>query len=152
MRVLPTDHVAVEPVIVEKEAGFTVLEALIAVAILAAALIPLLGMQSQFIARVEAQERLQTRLSAQSAIIAELDDVNFQIHKTGELRGRAYQARWQAAPRGEAQTTRVSSGERARFDVISYIVTVRVDYDDAPEAVYILPGLGWQAKWAISGG
>jgi len=133
-----------------KESGFTVLEALVAVAILAAALIPLLGMQSQFVERIAAQERLQTRLSLQAALVASLEDVNFQLHKTGQINGAGYIARWQAAPRGPAATSRISTGEPARFNIQAYTVTVRVTYQDGHQQNYRLPGLGWQAKWPIT--
>jgi prepilin-type N-terminal cleavage/methylation domain-containing protein len=132
------------------DSGFTILEALVALAILAAALIPLLGMQSQFVDRIAAQERLQTRLSLESALVAALEDINLQLHQSGQINGVGYRAEWQAAARGPAASTRISSGEPARFDLQAYTVTIRVVYEDGRQELYRLPGLGWRAKWAIT--
>ena len=133
-----------------QDSGFTILEALVAIAILAAALIPLLGMQSQFVDRIAAQERLQTRLSVQAALVSELEDVNFQLHRSGTINGPDYIAQWQAIPRGSAETTRIASGEPARFNLQLYNVNIAVKYPDGRQQDYSLPGLGWQAKWPIT--
>lgn len=130
--------------------GFTVLEALVALALLAAAFIPLLGMQSQFVERVAAQERLQTRLSLQAALTAKLDSVNFQQHPAGRLNGAGYTALWQAVPRGSLATSRLATGEPARFDLQAYTINITATYIDGRQEQYSLPGFGWQAKWQIN--
>ncbi len=130
--------------------GFTVLEALVALALLAAAFIPLMGMQSQFVERIAAQKRLETRLSLQAALSAQLEDVNFMQHQTGRLNGAGYSAQWQAVPRGTAVTSRLSTGDPARFDIQAYNITILATYIDGRQEQYRLPGYGWRAKWAIN--
>jgi len=132
---------------VRQDSGFTVLEALIAIALLAAAFIPLLGMQSQFVQRIAAQERLQSRLSAQAALAARLEGVNFQQHSSGRLSGDGYIANWQATPRGPVETSRLSTGEPARFNLQAYTVNIAVNYTDGRQDQWQFPGMGWQAKW-----
>lgn len=133
-----------------QDSGFTVLEALVAIALLAAAFIPLLGMQSQFVQRIAAQERLQSRLSAQAALAARLEGINFQQHNAGQLSGEGYVANWQAAPRGPVETSRLSTGEPARFSLQAYTVNITVSYTDGRQDQWQLPGIGWQAKWPVN--
>ena len=126
------------------EMGFSVLEALVAMAVLAAAMLPILALQSQFVRSVAVMERTETRLSADAAIRAHIRSVNLTERPRGDLVMPGATRRWSAEPAHNPRLTRGKGGERARFEVTLYDVSVRVDYVAGHQEYLVMSALGWK--------
>ncbi len=95
--------------------GFSVLEALVAMAILAAAMLPLLALQGQFIRSVESFERADTRIAARQNAVAYLKTLNFTQVETGRVVQGDVVLRWTAEPALPTRRTRWPGGEVGRY-------------------------------------
>lgn len=134
----------------QAEAGFSVLEAMIAVAILATALIPLLTLQGQFIRSVESFERADVRLEARDSALTLLTSVNLMDYPNGTLDlGRA-QMTWKATLAGPAQMSRGDGGTDGRFEMALYDVEVTLIHETDQSETFSVRGLGWRPVVAFS--
>ena len=150
------------------EDGFSVLEAMIAVFLLAAAFLPLLELQGRFVGTVESLERAETRIALRQIAENHLATVNFALQPEGEARyGRTVVA-WRATEAAPPRLARATGGAPLRFSVSLHDVEVRAFAAEAftsrdtnatprdriavgpnpgalPELRYTRRGLGWQA-------
>jgi len=132
------------------DAGFTVLEALIAIALLAAAFIPLLEIQSQFVRVTESLDRAQTRITQEKLVHNFMQTVNFDQQPTGSivLNNRAIE--WSVDVVSPPEFVKSPDGGNARFSVTFYDVSVNYTPIDiqfiSGERTYSLPGIGWTAR------
>jgi len=67
-----------------KEDGFSVLEAIMAVAILSIALLPLMNLQSQFVKTVESYERVQERVAIEKQVLERMTSINIGAFPEGQ--------------------------------------------------------------------
>lgn len=134
----------------ESESGFSVLEAMIAIAILAAALIPLLTLQGQFIRSVESFERADVRLEVRDSALTLLNSLNLMDYPNGTLDlGRA-QMTWRATLAGPAKMSRGDAGTEGRFEMALYDVNVTLTHETNQTETFSVRGLGWRPVVAFS--
>lgn len=132
------------------EAGFSVLEALIAMAILAAAFLPLLALQSQFISSVESFERAESRIAARKSAAAHIQALNFVRAEQGEAQLGDVIMRWTARPAVPPRVSRDSSGGEGRYVMTLYQVDITLAYPDGRAETYIAKGLGWRPLYSVA--
>jgi len=131
-------------------AGFTVLELLVAIAILAAALIPLLGLQQSNTRAALAVERAQARLAADRAALEYLRGVNPARSQSGETQLGAARMAWRAEPVGAERPVRTTAGQPGRFTLQRYRVRVRLEAEERPTREWKVVLLGWHARRPFS--
>ncbi len=123
------------------QSGFSAIEALVAVAIVALALVPLASLQGQVSRTVARQQETQVRLNAERNALALLREVNLaDAPQASRELGAGQVLRWQAE--AISPPTRSSSGE---FDVTLYRLEATIaDQDGAIIAEFSLEQLGWR--------
>jgi len=143
------------------ESGFTVLESLVAMALLAAAFIPLLQMQFQFVKATETLERTQDRIRQEGLAHSFLQTVNFAQLPAGSIVLDRTNIEWSAIEVGEARRQKVNDGVDGRFEVFFYNVSVVItsEYDQSNSSrmidtswTYFMPAIGWAPKSPIVSG
>lgn len=127
-------------------------------AILAAALLPLLALQGQFVKSVDSFARIDTRLTARASSIHYLKTLNLSQAKTGRYihSGASYgvdksavEIRWVAVPALGERRARTIGGAGGRFVMVLYTVNVEIWTVNAAIPVKLdqfeMRGLGWRA-------
>ncbi|MEM9496244.1 MAG: prepilin-type N-terminal cleavage/methylation domain-containing protein [Pseudomonadota bacterium] len=130
----------------QREKGFSALELLVAVAVLAVAFLPILAIQSQMLSSYERQAAAFERLTLGRNALAVLEDLNPMATPNGELAiGDGAVMRWRARARSEeARSTGFPIGD-GPFSVRLYAVDVTVDLDGTPNAVaFTIERVGWR--------
>ncbi len=126
------------------EDGFSVLEAIVAMAILAAALIPLLALQGQFLRTTQALERVEQRLGAEETALAHIGALNLVQSPTGTLSTQSGEISWQSRAVMPARKARNADGFPSRYNITLYEVTVTLSYKGGRQEQFLLQGLGWK--------
>ncbi len=123
------------------QAGFSVVEALVAVAIMAVAILPLATLQGQVSRTAGRWQQMQLSLAAERSAMAMLRDLNLMEAPEGALDlGGGRVLRWQARPISSAVAT--NSGE---FSVVLYAVEAQVTDDhDREIAKFSVDQVGWR--------
>lgn len=124
-----------------RQSGFSVIEALIAVAIMAAAILPLASLQGQVSRSTAQQQQVQARLAAERSAMAVLRDANMMATPNGALDlGGGKVLRWQARP--ISSTIATNSGG---FDVALYAVEAHVVDERGREIASLsVDQVGWR--------
>ena len=133
----------------KREAGFSILEALVAMAILAGALLPLLALQGQFVKTTEALERNEQRLAAQDLALRHISSLNLDQSPAGSVRGRYGQIEWRARPHAGPHRGRGAGGSPSRYIVTLYNVEVSISYNSGQSEDLVLQGVGWHPTASI---
>lgn len=128
----------------QQEAGFSVLEAIIAMAILSIALLPILSLQGQFVRNVSTIERLESRLSVERSVRDHIGALNLSLVQSGAYNAPAGAVQWQAKPAGEGRRVKTAGGQPGRFIVQLYTVDVSVTYQSGSAEIFVLTGIGWK--------
>lgn len=128
------------------EAGFSVLEALVAIAILTAGLLPLLALQGQFVKTVESLERAERQMTADNIVRAHIQALNLVDSREGEINLGDIMARWEAKPVFGPDWVRDNGGMASRYQVTLYDVTVTYNGVSQTTRQMQLQGMGWEAK------
>ncbi|MEQ1619008.1 MAG: prepilin-type N-terminal cleavage/methylation domain-containing protein [Terricaulis sp.] len=125
----------------EQQSGFSVIEALVAVAIIAVAILPLASLQGQVSRTAGRQQQAQLSLAAERSAMAALRDLNVMETPDGALElGGDRVLRWQAHPISSAAAT--NSGE---FSVALYAVQAQVaDHRGREIAKFSVDQVGWR--------
>lgn len=124
------------------QSGFSVIEALVAVAIVALAMLPLASLQGQVSRAAARQQQVQMRVSAEHNALALLRDLNIMTAPEGvrDL-GAGLTLRWRAAP-----ISRLVRGTSGEFDVTLFRVEASVeDANQRAVADFSVDQLGWRA-------
>jgi general secretion pathway protein I len=127
------------------QAGFSVIEALVAVAIIAIALLPLAALQGQVSRAAAQQQTLQLRLAAERNALAVLKEVNPMREGEGvrDL-GGGRTLRWTAVPISETAPNRAGG-----FEVALYRLEVQIaDANGAAVSMLTLDQVGWRSASA----
>lgn len=132
-----------------KEAGFSVLEALVAMAILAGALLPLLALQGQFIRSVAQMDAVEERLSVQALLAAKIASTNLSDISEGSFDVEDVTVNWSAAPLVAPRPVKNQGGQRSRFNVTYYSVTAILVQPTGQRTSMDMRGLGWEATRSV---
>lgn len=129
------------------ENGFSVIEALVALAIVALALIPLMALQAQ-VSRTYARDQLErAELNAKQNALALLRDVNVLASPQGARRlDSAHLLRWWATPlTAPTRTTRQGQGF-GDFEIVLFRVDAAIEGGAPPRAPvsFSLEQVGWR--------
>lgn len=111
-----------------EEAGFSVLEALVAIAVLAMALLPILALQGQFVRSVAAIERAESQLALNQAIIEHIRSVDLSANPRGQLSIMDAKAEWQVRPETAPRRMRGRGGLNSRYEATLYNVEISVKF------------------------
>jgi len=110
------------------EAGFSILEALVAIAVLAMALLPILALQGQFVKSVAAIERAESQLSLHQVISEHIRSLNISINSEGQFSTQGADIKWKASPIIEPRRIRGNGGMNSRYKITLYDVQISVKY------------------------
>lgn len=125
-----------------RQSGFSVIEALAAMAIVAMALLPLASLQGQVSRAGAHQQTVRERIAAERNAMALLRDINVMDEQSGMRRlSDDLVLRWTATPVSRAVRTNLGSFEVALFTVRAELVRG----DGAPVAAFALEQIGWRA-------
>lgn len=128
------------------QAGFSVIEALVAVAVIAIALVPLVALQMQVSRDHVRQRAVRAEIAAQRNALASLRDANIMETPQGERSlGAGQIMHWVATPLSRpTRTTDRGTGDGA-FEIMLYRVRIDVDLGDGGAPfVFAVEQLGWR--------
>jgi general secretion pathway protein I len=125
--------------------GFSVIEALIAVAIIGVAMVPIVAMQTQLARQYQRQSALQEQLAAQRNALTLLREVNVMAEPRGRRGlGEGRELRWRAVPISSPQRSlRFLAGE-GDYRVALYRVDATVLGRSGLVARMSVDQLGWE--------
>ena len=125
-------------------AGFSALEALIAAAILAVALVPLLDMQRQAARQATRLEALQVALSAQRSAIDLLTTINPMAEPVGARAiTETLTMRWRAVALTPAKRGVSYLAGPAQVQAALYRIEVTVEAEGQPIRTFEIDQVGW---------
>ena len=127
-----------------KEEGFSVLEAMVAMAILAAGLLPILALQGQFVRTVTQIEHVEKSLTAQNNALNLMRTVDLTNVPTGEVQFENYRISYNATPAASTQTVRGNGGFPGRFEVTLYDIQIKIIYLSGREENFSIRNFGWR--------
>lgn len=137
------------------EAGFSVLEALVAMALLAGAFLPLLQIQGQFVRTTESVERAQIRVEQRELARTYLATVNFTDQPAGQVTLGQTLLVWESEIAQPTRIARGVDGTPGRFFMTLYDVNVRVETANQAESgglsanPFRFKGLGWRPSGRV---
>jgi Tfp pilus assembly protein PilV len=124
--------------------GFSAIEALVAVAIMAVALIPLFELQRQTVLAHERQTALYDEASATEDALILLRDLNPTLQPSGSLQLAGGRVQWSSTPISAATETRRTDPNGRAYMVRRYLVDVVVTSAAAEQrAVFSVEKIGW---------
>jgi prepilin-type N-terminal cleavage/methylation domain-containing protein len=131
--------------VTKREAGFTILESLIALAIVAATLIPICDMQISLLAKARRQEAVRQQVADMRNGLVVLQAINVMERPSGEIAiGSDRLLRWTAeAETRSRRSLRFLQGE-GDFDVILYRVQAQVTGGAGERFGFSVEQLGWK--------
>lgn len=126
--------------------GFSIMEALVAMALIAGAFLPLLVLQSQLIRTALAVERAEENLRVEANALALLKTVNPSLRPTGqEPLGNDVVLRWASQPLSTPTPARGNSGESGRFDIVLYDLSAEITLANGRTTGFTIRQVGWIA-------
>ncbi len=129
----------------QSERGFSVLEAIAAIALIAVAFLPLLALQSQLARTALSIERAERVVTARKSALALLRVTNPAQKPTGSEQVGEATLYWTAEPVGETRPVRDQSGGESRFVAQLYKVEARLSFADGQENTFEVDVIGWRA-------
>ena len=133
----------------KKQRGFSVLEALVAMAVLAAAFLPLLALQGQFLRTSQSLERAELLLAAESMALAHIRAINLDQTPEGEIESTHGQISWMARPAQGPTAGRDTAGFPSRFVFTLYDIDVKIKLKSGHIKQFSLQGLGWHPTKSV---
>lgn len=130
------------------QAGFSVLEAIVAMAILAAVMLPLLAVQGQLAQSAQAVARADTRTALQRNTVAYISALNLDQAQTGDTRIGSVDLEWRASAVEGPAPTWAGPGDPGRYLVTLYEVeVVGRDAESGRIHRFRFNALGWTARY-----
>jgi general secretion pathway protein I len=127
--------------------GFSVLEAIIAIAILAIAFLPLLGLQTQMTRTTLALERNTQLMEAKRSALAYIQALNPMRDPQGNLDLGHAQMHWNAVQISQERPAMKMGGTKGRFMVALYDVEVTLTFDTQRTQNFSVHATGWRSRW-----
>ncbi|WP_428151651.1 PulJ/GspJ family protein [Brevundimonas sp.] len=107
--------------------GFTLIEALVALAIAAMTMTAIFQLQIQMAQGQRRAQAVLQQVAVQENALALIRDINFMDRPTGEFVVPGAEAiRWSATPKGAAKRN-IGPGATGRYEVQLYEVTIRIE-------------------------
>lgn len=133
-----------------RNAGFSVIEVLVAVAILAIALIPILMLQTQTSRASQREQQIRAAITDQQNALAVLREINPMQQPTGAfVLSSTRTMSWNATPLSAIAPTIPRAGAQTSFDAALYRLNVEIrDAHGARQASFVVEQLGWRAQSA----
>lgn len=128
-----------------REEGFSVLEAMVAIAILATGLLPLLALQGRFVETVEQLEHAEQSLSAQANALSLIQTINMTETPRGEIAFTNYTVRYEAKAIRQSQPARGNAASPGRFELTLYDVDYEIIYVSGRKESFKVRQFGWRA-------
>ncbi len=129
----------------KNESGFSVLEAMIAMALLAAALLPLLNLQAQFTRTVNSLERADSRLEIRHVALNKIKTINPVEMPQGTYEHLEAQVSWTARPVYPLKTI-YDGGSPSVNDIALYDVNVQISFPDGRLDNFRLRRVAWKLQ------
>lgn len=126
-----------------RDDGFSVLEAIVAVALLAVAFLPLLELQTGFISGLRGVERADTRMAAREVALVFVEITNFDSQPSGEVSFGEYTIKWSTKPILGPELMRGDEGLSTNYYVTLYEVQLQMETGLLRTQFVIMRGLGW---------
>lgn len=127
-----------------KQDGFTLLEALVAMVLLASVGMALLSWVNQLLFSLQRVETAQQRQDIIANALPFVRSLNFTQEPEGEVDLGLYQIRWQSALLEGPKNNVTQHGIQGNYEMTLYDVAVEVMQDDAVAATFSLRRLGWR--------
>lgn len=118
-------------------------------AILAAALLPLLALQGQFLRSAESLERAETALAAETLALSHIKALNLDQAPEGTLETPYGNISWKSTPAAGPATGRSKTGFPSRYVITLYNIEVNITPLQGPAQRFTLQGLGWHPTKAV---
>lgn len=129
--------------------GFSIIEALAAVALVAAAFLPLLILQGQLTRTSMAVQRAETSLTVIQSALAIIETINpLSIDQGVENMGSA-EMNWRAIPISDPMSVRDNNGTAGRFTAQLFKIEATVQFHDGRTATFTVHKMGWRAESPI---
>jgi len=129
----------------ENNQGFSVLEAIIAMALLAAAILPLLSLQAQFVRTVDSIERADRRLQLRHMALNKIKTINPAELPKGEYIQRDSRVNWEAQSLFPLQAL-YEGGSQSSNNIALYDINVEIIFDNGGVDRFIVRRLGWELQ------
>lgn len=128
--------------------GFSVMETLVAIAILAVALIPILMLQTQTSRASFREAQTRAAITDQQNALAILRDINPMLRPTGQIAmSDVRTVSWRASPLSAVTPTLVRGGAETSFDAALYRLNVEIrDAHGARLASFAVDQMGWRTR------
>ena len=127
------------------QAGFSIIEALVAVALIAFAMTPLIALQGQMTRTTLAIQRAQETTTASETALGIIRVLNPMIVPTGEQNIGVGIMSWRATPVSPQKPILSASGSAGRFDMRLYDVYVEVSFPSGAKTNFTVRKMGWVA-------
>ena len=127
-----------------RQDGFSILEAIVAMAILAIAFIPFVQLQGQLIRSVESFDRADIRMLANDNALAFLRERNFLLQESGQIQLGDIILKWDSDVLKPARRVYDKGGAYGRFEITLYDVEAALMFPDGASETLSLRGLGWK--------
>jgi hypothetical protein len=118
-------------------------------AILAAALLPLLALQGQFLRTAESLERAETILAAETLALNHIKALNLDQVPEGRFSTPYGEISWKSAPAAGPAAGRSQTGFPSRYVFTLYDIEVNINPPSGPARQFTLQGLGWHPTKAM---
>lgn len=127
-----------------KQKGYSLLEAIVALALIAAAMIPLLAFQGQLTRTVFAVERTEDRVKDMTSALSYLRVINPSLKSEGEEQIGSAILTWTAQPISEERSVLDISGTPGRFLARLYDIDATLTYPDGRYTEFTVRTFGWR--------
>jgi Tfp pilus assembly protein PilV len=128
--------------------GFSALEALAALLILAVALGPIFSLRAQSAQAISRQQETLRNINADRNMLALISRINVMAEPNGERQVDGYaQISWRATPISDERETLAYRGERGSFIIALYRVEVTIQSPGRIDPhTLVLDQVGWRKK------